>query len=648
MDTPENEVEKIDRLREAMYSRTLSQKIKDKPRRALDDPESLVGEDWIQPETKIAGLVVAPRLIGATRSLLWWLLIGSVLFFLAAVGFFIYFFLFGAGSLPAAPGNIDISVSGPPQVSSGEPAELQVVVINRNKVPLELTDLLVTYPPGTRSPTDFSTDLPNTRIPLGTIEPGGQRQGTISAVFAGTEGQKGTVKLELEYHVAGSSAIFVASSEYTLSYSSSPLSVAIDGNTETVSGQPVQFTVNVRSNTNAPLKDVLLKIDYPFGFKFTNAAPKASGDNLWSLGDFAPGQKKSVLIQGTLTGERGDQRVFHFAAGTRKAASTAKIDTKLADNTFQMNIAQAFLGLTIVVNKENSTNTIVSPGENVIVNITYQNNLSTAINDAVIVARLSGIDVDGTSVHTTDGFYRSTDNAMLWDRSTTNGALTELAPGAKGTVSFTFQMPSSEDLKNISDPSLLISVNAAGKRLAEAGVPQNLQSTALKKVQLATDLQLSAQGLYYGNPFGSSGPMPPKAGTETTYALVFTVTNTTNKIVNASMSARLPPYVRWVGIFSPSTEKLTFDQINGTVTWNIGTIEAGAGLNGKPPRQSAIAIGFTPSTSQIGQSPPLLRNITLSGTDAATEAAIVRTAADVTTNILGDPGFTPANATVVK
>jgi len=37
-------------------------------------------------------------------------------------------------------------------------------------VPLELADLVVTYPKGTRSPTDFATDLQNQRIPLGVIE----------------------------------------------------------------------------------------------------------------------------------------------------------------------------------------------------------------------------------------------------------------------------------------------------------------------------------------------------------------------------------------------------------------------------------------------------------------------------------------------
>jgi hypothetical protein len=155
--------------------------------------------------------------------------------------------------------------------------------------------------------------------------------------------------------------------------------------------------------------------------------------------------------------------------------------------------------------------------------------------------------------------------------------------------------------------------------------------------------------------------MPPKAGTETTYALVFTVTNTTNKIANAKITATLPSYVRWIGSHAPASEDLAFDQATGTFIWNIGDIEPGIGIGSTPPKQLAVAIGFTPSTSQIGQQPALVKSVMLTGIDSATGASVVRNATpDVTTNLATvgkssqdalvgtDPGFSPANATVVK
>lgn len=661
MDSSEHEQEKIERLRRAMYSRSLSDKLKDRPRRALGENTQIVGDDFVHVEETVPGSIVAPRAISLARKSLWWFLLGAVVFFVGAIGFFTYYFTFGGGSSATSPGNIDISVAGPPQVAGGVPTELQVVVANRNNIPLKLAELVITYPEGTRSPADFTTDLPTQRIPLGTIDAGGSRQGTVSAVFAGDEGKHASVKIELEYRIGGSSALFAASSEYNLVFSSSPLSIAVDGNTDTISGQPVELSVTVASNANAPVADVLLSAQYPFGFKFSSATPAPTSPGLWQLGTLSPGQRQTITIRGTLAGEQGDDRVFHFSAGTRKDKSATSIDTTLSDHLFHMTISKPFLGLTVAVNGSSGKNVIVSPGDIVNVSLGWQNNLPTAITNAIIVARLSGVQIDGAGVHSTDGFYRSSDGVVIWDKTTTNGLFSNLAAGAHGTVGFSFQIPTSEALKGVQNPRLDISINAAGNRVSETGVPQNLQATTNQKITLASDLTLDARGLYYSNPFGSTGPMPPKAGSETTYAIVFTVTNTTSKITDASLTATLPSYVRWIGIYSPPSEQVTFNQSDSTLTWHLGDIAANAGLNGTQPRQTAIAIGLTPSTFQIGQEPILLQNISLSGIDTikadalrATNPGVIitptvlKTADNVTTNISGDQGFSAANATVVK
>ena len=610
----QHEKERIERLRQAMYSRTLSEKLKPRNRRELGDDHANVGEDWARPEPEMDPMLVAPRSIGWGRRFFFWLLGTAVVFFLGAGGFFLYYFVFGGGSIPASPENISISMSGPPQIAGGEAAELQIAVTNRNKVPLESAELVLHYPPGTRPPgsvpagsnqlepcsgqgiSDNALNLSEQRICLGTIGPGDVRQGTVSAIFVGSEGARENVKAELEYHVKGSNSIFVATGAYTLNFTSSPLAVSVEGNTQTISGQPVQLKITIASNTNAPIKDVLLSADYPFGFKLSSATPAAASTGLWTMGDFAPGERKTITINGILTGEAGDERVFHFVGGTRKNTKTQTVDTPLSNIAFRSSISQPFLKLALAVNESGGNTVTVSPGEKVTVSVGYQNNLPSAIQNVVIVAKVSGIEIDGTTVKSSDGFFRSSDAAMFWDKTTTNGTLANLTPGQKGVVSFSFQMPTSDQLANVTNPRISLSVNAAGNRLAENGVPQVLQSTARGTIALASDLALIAQGLYYSNPFGSTGPMPPKAGTETTYAMVFTLTNTTNKITDATLTASLPPYVRWVGIYSPASEQITFNQLNSTVTWHVGDIAPGVGLGGKEARQAAIAVGFTPSS----------------------------------------------------
>lgn len=677
MEPSDLEQEKIERLRRAMYSRTLADKLRPRDRRELEPSHESAPDDFVHREAEVERTMVAPRGISAMRNVLSWVLGIAIVFFVAAVGFFFYYFLFGAGSLPASPDNIAISISGPPQVQGGNRTELQIVVQNHNRAPLQNAELVLSYPDGTRSPdlesssqyscsgpegtSDSSLSLPQQRICLGDIAAGGVRQGTIAAIFNGTEGQHQTIKADLEYRLAGSNALFVASSQYDLAYGSSPLSISVDGDTQTISGQPVQLTVNVSSNAAAAIRDVLLSADFPFGFTMKSANPPAGAGNFWQLGDLSPGQKTSVVIQGTLNGQTGDNRVFHFTAGTRATTTDKAIATTLADITQTMTISQPFLGLTVSVNGSASSTTIVSPGDEVTVNIGYQNNLQTPITNAIIVAKLAGVQIDGTSVHSTDGFYRSSDASMLWDR-TTETALSSLAPGQKGTLSFTFQMPTADQLKSVNAPKLSLSINAAGNRVGESGVPETLLSNIVQNIGIASELSYTAQGLYYSNPFGSTGPLPPKAGQETTYALVFTVTNTTSKITNAVLTAQMPPYVRWLNRWAPPHESISFNQLNGTLTWNIGDIDPGVGLNGVPPRQVAIAVGFTPSTSQIGQVPALLQNVSLTGIDSSTGQKITlpvvpdtvttdltkvsKSSQSITAGI--DAGFTSTAGTVVQ
>lgn len=650
---PHDEEEKIGRLRRAMYSRKFSDSLGPRERRKLDPEREEVPEDWEHEDAKEAPTILPleammPPRASAVRAIVRWALIASGIFFAGTLIFFAYYLFFG-GAFAISSRNIDIAITGPAQIAGGELTNLEITVTNHNKESLELADLVTTFPSGTRLNPESCT-FQTCRVSLGTIASGASLVVKLPAAYQGGAGQSARVSVELEYRLAGSNSIFVASSQYGFVFSSSPLSIAVDGNTQTISGQPMRLTLTLSSNANQPISDVLLSGNYPFGFKLTAANPAANPSGLWEIGTLSPGQGKTITLDGVLTGEVGDTRVFHFTAGTKMTATSTSIDAPLSDTSLAVTIAQPFLDVGISVNDAKGEKPVaVVPGDIVNVSVAYKNNLSSSIQNAVIVARLSGISIDGATVHSEDGFYRSTDNAVLWDKTTTGGALASLASGAGGKLSFTFQVPSSQNLQGIQNPILNISVSAAGTRLGESSVPENLQSTAAQKIVVASDLSLASQGLYFTDPFGASGPLPPKAGVETTYAVVLSITNTTNKIMRAKVVATLPPYTRLVGNhYLPASEKVTFNGTTGVFTWDVGDIAPGVGLNSTPPRQVVIELGFTPSTSQIDTEPTLLQGISLMGTDESTGKQVQKSASDVTTNIVGDPGFSSINAKVVK
>jgi len=642
--------DKIGRLRRAMYSRKVAGTFGDNRRHELSAEHPNLQEDWTPLADNMAtpGMSVAPRAIRYTRRALLVLFGIALLFFLAALGVFAWY-VFGGFGTDVRANNIDIEIEGPLAVIGGEAAELQIIVTNRNKAPLQYADLIVSYPKGTRSVTDLSTDLPSQRISLGTIDPGATRQGTVSSVLIGEGGKEDVIQVTVEYQVEGGNAIFTANEDYEFTFAAAPVSIAIEARSEVIPGQPLSLTATVSTNANTVLKNVLLQMEAPFGFTVSASNPQMQENNMWNLGDLRPGDVRTIQIQGVMKGQTGDERVFRFSVGTEQATGTKGIAVPLVKVEQKITLTQPFIGLSLGIDQDTSNKAAVArPGQVVRVSVNWKNELTTPITDVVFVASLSGLPIEGERVRSNDGFYRSVDNTVVWDGNTSRGVLKTLAPGASGTVGFEFTTPSEAQLETLRNPSINISIRAAADRSDQGNVPQGLESTAIRTIKLLTSASALAQGFYNSNPFGSSGVVPPKVNKETTYAILLTAGNSTNPVEKGKITAQLPPYVRWTGIFSPGTEKLTFDQKNGTVTWDIGTLSAGTGVGGSAPRQVAFEIGFTPSSNQIGQTPSLVTNIKLEGKDSFTGTELQQTLPNITTVQPNDPGFVSANAKVVQ
>ncbi len=418
--------EGIDKLRGAMYSRKYGNEIGPRPRHEFETEEPRIAEDWEHKEPKRTQIDLLPAMVlpkrNRTYSALKWLLGTSVLFFAGAIAFFVYYLFFG-GAAGISARNIDISVTGPAEIAGGESVDLQVTVTNRNRDALEAADLVANFPAGTRlDPSSCSES--SCSISLGTIEPGATAAIKLPAIYQGTAGAHDSVGVQLQYQLGGSNSTFTASGNYAFVFSSAPLSIAVDGNSQTISGQLTQMTLTVSSNASQPIPGVLLSASFPFGFKLTSADPAPQDNGMWSLGTLSPGERKTITLSGTLTGETGENKVFHFIAGTQTNATSTGVDTTLGSVDLPVSIAAAFLNMALSVNDASSTNSVVvTPGQLVTVTVQYKNNLDTAITNAVVVAKLSGLPIDGTTVHSNDGFYRSTDTAVLWDKTTTQGEL---------------------------------------------------------------------------------------------------------------------------------------------------------------------------------------------------------------------------------
>ncbi len=559
--------------------------------------------------------------------------IASIVFFICAAAGAAYMFFVGGNTI--SPQNIDLQVVAPSLIDGGKQASLQVLISNRNPASLQLVDLVVEYPPGTRDPADQSKALAHERQSIGTIGSGEQVKRSLVATFYGSEGTPQKVTVTLEYTLAGSNAIFQKQAEAEFTIGSSPVSILVDAPSEVISGQQFAVDVTLQSNATTPIDNVVLQGQYPFGFTALQASPASSaGGTLWRLGSLQPGATKKVHITATIDGQDGDQRVLGFLAGSDPDQTNTRIKVPFLTVPQTFVVRRAFVTAAIAINGQTGKSIAVVPGQPVQGSITWTNNLPDAITNAQLTLTLKGPMLDTASISSSNGFYQSADTSITWTKDQ-DATLAQVPPGGTGKLQFSFAtlLPGTGGTV-YSNPTVDLNVTVQGVRQGESGVPQNISSAASAQVTVASAVKLTAQATHFSGAFQNQGPMPPRAEQQTSYTIVWTVSNSSNTIGNATVAAVLPPYVTFV----QAQSGVTYDAGSRTVTWALGELKANVGYS-TAARSAAFQVTLLPSSSQVGLSPNLTGAATLSGQDRFAQVAVQTTAAAPTTALQGDLGF---------
>lgn len=537
----------------------------------------------------------------------------SIVFFIGAAA--VATLLVFSGENTVSTKNVAIAVSGPASVRAGDVVTLQIVITNQNAVAMNLTDLLVEYPTGTRSEQDVSVDLPRIRESLGTIEPGESVNRTLKAVMFGERGAQLEVKVTAEYRVPSSNAVFQSSSTYRATVSQSPATISVESLKEVVSGQATEVKVKVVSNATENLTGMLLVATYPPGFSFTSSEPKAlAGSAVWDLGDIEPGGSRTVTIKGTFAGEDGDDRVLHFTTGTKKKTDPGAIAAPLAATDATLKVAKPFVSVQLALDGDTTGERSAARGQVVKGEVRWTNNLPVRVQDVEIELKLNGAVLDKNTVRSSSGFFRSGDNTILFSKET-DARLANVEAGTSQVSGFEFAaLPPGQG--SFKSAQIALSVTVRGKRIAETSVPEVVTGSAQALVVVATDLALQPSLVKV------SGPASPKVDQESVYTVTWSVTNSANALANTVVSAVLPSYVEWRG---QASADMTYNANGRSVTWTIGDLAAGTSRNG------SFQVAFAPSVSQVNTTPVVVGDQRISAFDRFIRAAVERSAAPVTT-----------------
>jgi len=538
----------------------------------------------------------------------------AVLFFLVAAAAATFFLTDNRNVISA--NKIDMAVTGPVSIAAGDTLSLAIEITNHNAATLEIADLIVEYPDGTRDAGDVVRELTDYRAGLGDIPSGGRVATSTKAILFGEEGTQHDITLTLEYRIAGSNAIFVKESIFTVSIGSTPLSLTVDAPRSLNSGSEVTFDVSIRSNAKIPIENVVLQAEYPFGFTFVSAEPETTySDSLWNLGDFPPEEKRTITITGTLEGQQDEDRVFRFNLGVASQSDTTTVGTSFVRAEHEINIDRPFIDLTFSTNGSGNDTVVANPGTIVRGRVSWRNNLPVKLADAVLEVELPGTAFDESSVTALNGFYDSGKNTIRWDKQD----LADLAfidPGDSGEVSFSFTLRSANSLGGaLVNPEVPMVARLTTRPVGESRTTDIVTGEATQKVVVVSTSGLTSKTNYTAGPFVNTGPVPPIVEQKTTYTVTWTLTNTTNDLTDGTVKAILPQYVSWEGETEPGNESVAFDSSSREVVWKVGTLRAGSGYD-EPARTVSFKVGLTPSSTQVGSAPVLVQNPIFFATDS--------------------------------
>ncbi len=536
-----------------------------------------------------------------------------IFFFFIGAAFYTYISL-SQGTNTISTSKIDIKIIGPVSVKSGEVSDFIVDITNNNTTDLIFSDLIIQYPDGSKSPSDRTQDLTNERITVGTIRPGETVRQKNSVVFFGEQSVKKNIRYSYEFNINDSATIFKTDKDIGVFIAGSPITITVNNVKEINNNQELNFDIKLLSNTEESLKNIQLRVEYPFGYKLLEASPKPDSDNnTWSFDSIESLSSTDIKLKGKFIGEVNVDKNFRFILGVEEA-KTKQMITVLTTQDNLVEIRKPFVVTKLLIDSDNADNKPVSYGKNLKSDLIITNNLKDAITDVVIEVSLGGILIDRRSVNSNDGFYDSSRDIILWDKSL-NQSLTNIPPGESRELIFNIATINSDEslIKTLKRATSDITINVKAQRLGENRVTENIVASTKKQLRLKTDVMLSSNLAY------DKGTYSPEIGKETVYKYIGNISNTANTIKGVEFTAKLPPNATWKGVYGPNITPaaIKYNQSTREITISLGDIESGVGID-KAIKEFYFKIGFTPTLTQKGKLPQIIMNPMLTATDSFT------------------------------
>ncbi len=538
------------------------------------------------------------------------LLISGVVLLLVLAGVIGYFFFRPAGV------NIGLEFSAPSQILVGQPIKVDVSISNLSDKIINNARLSLSLPDGVAFVSQGQDQRVREQV-IGDLGPGSLNQQSFNLIVLDGENSIKRLGAKLVYSLDGSSsAQFQQQSNFDLAVGQSAVAVTLDSPEKVFGGENFEITVNFQNNTAGELKNSHLTLEYPPSFQFQKASVDPDrGNNYWNLGVLSQGESGNIKIRGNLLGS--DESVFPFNAILD--ADFQGQNYTLTKQTANVAIASSPLNLRINVNG-GGPDYVAHIGDTLEYVLHYKNTLNVPLQNATVRAVLTGEQFDFKTLGSQAAF-NSLSNTLTWNAANTP-ELGNINPGGEGEVRASIRLKSAFAPNRLGDKNYALKMNST---IESPTVPAGTSasktiSVASLETKLAGQLTVDTRGYFRDAASGilNSGPYPPKVNTPTQYTIHWQVKNYSTDVSGTRVSAFLQNGARFTGVVkSPLDAKPEYNPNSSEISWNIGDLIATKGIVGGA-LEAVFQIEYTPPTTQVGQSPALLGETTITGTDGFT------------------------------
>ena len=526
--------------------------------------------------------------------------------------------------------DVKVFVQGPDSFKAQEKVEMEVGFVNDSSVDLGEGILYVTIPSFLKFD---GADGVEQKIEFDKVKKGEKFSRKIVIISEDPE-VSGAIKLKAEYSLENFARKLTSEYSRDFRVTSLPITVILNIPQKAVSGQSIKGSFDFVADSNIESGTVYAKLEFPQGFILGESVPLPIEENIWEFKDIMPGENYGVEFEGKIQGSQDEEKQFKLLFGKLEGGV---VFTPQYETSKALIMASAPLELAQNINgKENQYS--ANSGEVLNFSIHYKNKSGVDIEDASLAVQLGGDIFDFGKVDGKTGYFNNNAKTITWNKNfQPNFAL--IKDGAEGEVSFSAPVRDGIVPLNVKDTNKSVKIIAV---MESPKAPLSLGGLSLRaesqiEVKLKSVLGVKSKGYYYEGPFSNSGPVPPRVGEKTTYTIIWHISNTTNDASGVQVVAALPSYVNFENKIYPMSANLDYDSAIRTITWDQGSLRAGAGSI-LPEETVAFQISVSPEEHKRGRVIEIIGGAKIIGTDTFTGELLEAISAEIDTSLPDDVG----------